>query len=665
MQGRRTLGVRWGVLLLVLGLAPGCSCGGRVHPSDGGSLDGDTTVGDMAVDAMDGADIGPDPIPCTLSGRSVAVRLEEVDSIDVLFMVDNSVSMREEQVALLEEIPLIVEVLADGDRDGDGAQDFTPLASIHVGVITSDMGIGGVPINAAAHCDVLLGDDGVLLTVPRGSDPSCELSYPPFLEFNGDTDNPALFAADVGCLAATGPNGCAFEQQLEAVLKALTPAGSDVVFEQARGSTLVRTTQGHGGGGVNGGFLRDTSMLAIIMVTDEDDCSSRDIDLYDLDASTARYPVPTSALGSIAPNRQCAAYRDVQYDVAKRYVTGLLAVRPDFYDLLVFAVIAGVAPDVIAANTTTETVDDQTRTVTDYAAILASASMQELSNAEADNLVPGCVRPNPDDPTNAALNNVAFPPRRLVEVAEGLDRLGAHGVVASICEARDPENGDFQADFSPAVDEILLAIENALPPGCIDDELEQRASGEVQCEVLETLPPGVTCASQASRGRDPLPVRVEGTGPSARQVCRVQQRVPSAADRSAQTGPSGEGWFYDDYTTLLPTRCPPSHQAIVFSAGGGLTVDAEMTMECLVAPPADLARADVGTGCRVNPNACALVGEDLDSLRTQYRRPSTTLVCAASGNCHLSCVADSDCPALQRCVADSGQSICQDPVCGS
>ncbi|MBK8409986.1 MAG: hypothetical protein IPL19_18670 [Sandaracinaceae bacterium] len=73
-------------------------------------------------------------------------------------------------------------------------------------------------------------------------------------------------------------------------------------------------------------------------------------------------------------------------------------------------------------------------------------------NAEADNLVPGCVRPNPDDPTNAALNNVAFPPRRLVEVAEGLDRLGAHGVVASICEARDPENGDL-ADFSPAVDD--------------------------------------------------------------------------------------------------------------------------------------------------------------------------------------------------------------------
>ncbi|MBK8409985.1 MAG: hypothetical protein IPL19_18665 [Sandaracinaceae bacterium] len=36
----------------------------------------------------------------------------------------------------------------------------------------------------------------------------------------------------------------------------------------------------------------------------------------------------------------------------------------------------------------------------------------------------------------------------------------------------------------------------------------------------------------------------------------MQQRVPSAADRSAQTGPSGEGWFYDDYTTLPPTRCP-------------------------------------------------------------------------------------------------------------
>ncbi|MBK8409988.1 MAG: hypothetical protein IPL19_18680 [Sandaracinaceae bacterium] len=177
----------------------------RVHPSDGGSLDGDTTVGDMTLDAMNGADIGPDPIPCTLSGRSVAVRLEEVDSIDVLFMVDNSVSMRDGKVALLED-PLIVEVLADGDRDGDGAQDFTPLASIHVGsspATWASEACRSTQRPTATCCSAR--DDGVLLTVPRGSDPSLRAQLPPFLEFNGDTDNPALFAADVGCLARRGP----------------------------------------------------------------------------------------------------------------------------------------------------------------------------------------------------------------------------------------------------------------------------------------------------------------------------------------------------------------------------------------------------------------------------------------------------------------------------
>lgn len=677
MQGWKSLGVapcalHWAVahrvtasaaLMVAVALTPGCSCGGPGPRADGGGEDMASMDMDTAVDVdMDRVDQGPDPLACTLPGRSLAVRLVAVDSIDLLFMVDNSLSMLQEQAALVEELPRIVEVLASGDRDGDGSQDFPPLASIHVGVITSDMGVGGVSLPAAARCSATLGDDGVLLTVPRGNDPSCATSYPPFLEFMADTDDPAVFAAEVGCLAMTGADGCSFEQQLEAVLKALTPAGSDVVFPQVNRGTLVRTTQGHGGSGVNGGFLRDTSMLAMIMVTDEDDCSSRDIGLYDFFRADAVYPLPLDTDGDQTPNRQCAVYRDVQYDVLKRYVTGLLAVRPDFHDLLVFAVISGVSPEVVAANTITETIEGRTRTVTDYQGILASASMQERANVDGSNLVPSCTRPNPDDPTNPAAANVAVPPRRLVQVAEGLDRLGANGVIASICQARDPENDDFAADFSPAVDEILLAIENALPPGCVDDDLARRPGGEVQCEVLETLPPGVTCASQASRGRDPVRVRLEGAGPNAREVCRVLQRVPTADDVTAERGPSGEGWYYDDYTALLPTRCPPGHQAIVFSVGGGLTVGAEMSMECLVPPPIQL-RADVGTACVVDPGACTLTGEELDNLRTQYRRPNATLVCAGAGNCHLSCTTDDHCPALQRCVSVSGQSVCQDPLC--
>jgi hypothetical protein len=258
--------------------------------------------------------------------------------------------------------------------------------------------------------------------------------------------------------------------------------------------------------------------------------------------------------------------------------------------------------------------------------------------------------------------NTALPPRRLVQVAEGLDRQGAHGVVASICQARDPATSDYRADFGPAFDSILLAVENALPPGCIEEQLVRRASGEVNCVVLETLPVGVTCASQADRGRDPIPVRVEGVGPSARETCRVRQLIPTPVDLSMARDASGQGWFYDDYTSHLTSRCPPGRQAVVFAAGAGVTVDADVIMECLGAVPVDPGRADVGTACVTDPSACDVDGIDLASLRAQYRRPDASLLCV-TGNCHLSCVTDADCPGLQVCDAVEERTVCQDIEC--
>lgn len=594
------------------------------------------------------------------------MRLSEVEDIDLLFMVDNSRSMAEEQAAVVQEIPRLVAVLASGDRDDDGIQDFRPLTSVHLGVITSDMGIGGVSLSANAGCTVLLGDDGVFLTETRGTNASCAASYPPFLSFASDTDDPLAFADAAGCLATTGSGGCAFEQQLEAVLKALTPAESDVRFEHERGGEIIRSTRGHGGSGLNQGFLRDTSLLAVVMITDEDDCSSRDLDLYDITPPTpelAQYPVPVDATGFISANLQCSTYRDAHYDVIKRHVAGLLAVRPDVPDLLVFAAIAGVSPAALAAHTRTDTVDGSEQTIVDYAGLLGDSSMQEVVAADLSNLVPGCTRPDPDAPNDVMRVNSATPPRRLVRVAEGLERQGAHGVVASICQARDTANRDYHADFTPAFDKILLAVENALPPGCIHEQLARRGTGAVNCVVLETLPAGVSCASQAARGRDATPVRIDSAGASMRETCRVAQLVPTDDDLSGARDPSGLGWFYDDYTSQLPSRCSPGRQAVVFTAGAEPTVDSDVDMECLGAAPSEPSRADVGTGCVVDPRACALSGTALASLRAQYRRPSATLVCAGAGNCHLSCTTDGDCPGLQACFDVGGERVCQETTC--
>ena len=44
-------------------------------------------------------------------------------------------------------------------------------------------------------------------------------------------------------------------------------------------------------------------------------------------------------------------------------------------------------------------------------------------------------------------------------MTEGLKEAGVGGVVASICQAVDPDNGDYTADFGPAVTAIAARIE--------------------------------------------------------------------------------------------------------------------------------------------------------------------------------------------------------------
>jgi hypothetical protein len=62
-------------------------------------------------------------------------------------------------------------------------------------------------------------------------------------------------AGAFSCIAQLGPDGCGYEQSLEAMYRALDPA-------------------------VNPGFIRDDAALAVLFITDEDDCSARDTSLY-------------------------------------------------------------------------------------------------------------------------------------------------------------------------------------------------------------------------------------------------------------------------------------------------------------------------------------------------------------------------------------------------
>jgi hypothetical protein len=124
-------------------------------------------------------------------------------------------------------------------------------------VVTSDLGAGQMP------CGV--NDGGRLNTVDRSDSKhqvSCNLGGGlSFIDFNqvAGTANVVGTVEDAfGCIASVGTAGCGFEHQLESVNQALTAGVPE-----------------------NHGFLRDDAVLAVVFLTDEDDCSAPpDTDLF-------------------------------------------------------------------------------------------------------------------------------------------------------------------------------------------------------------------------------------------------------------------------------------------------------------------------------------------------------------------------------------------------
>lgn len=140
--------------------------------------------------------------PCLVSGVSRKVQITNVDKVDLLLMVDNSNSMAGEQQSLKRELPNLITVLTTGYRSDADPEPFPPVKDLHVGVVSSDMGIPGVELPPSCHANG--GDDGRLQSAPHGD--RCEAAYPSFLRFIGDArigpvTDAHKFADDVGCIA--------------------------------------------------------------------------------------------------------------------------------------------------------------------------------------------------------------------------------------------------------------------------------------------------------------------------------------------------------------------------------------------------------------------------------------------------------------------------------
>ncbi len=257
-----------------------------------------------------------------------------VAKLDVLFVVDNSSSMLEEQKALTEAFEPFVLALR-GSLRGNNPDLGRVELDLRVGVTSTDLGAGNridVP-----SCLKLGGDAGALLDQARV--PGCPRPLDPWIELRADgTTNVPGGSADslpraaqaFACIARLDTIGCGFEQPLEAARRALDPAGP------------------------NRGFLRADAALALIVMSDEDDCSAVSPEALFDPGSKLLGPLSSfrcsefglSCINDRVPGLRtgCEPAKDWLGKV-EDYASALKAVRPGHF---FFAALAGpVAPVVV------------------------------------------------------------------------------------------------------------------------------------------------------------------------------------------------------------------------------------------------------------------------------------------------------------------------------
>jgi len=163
--------------------------------------------------------------------------------LDLLVVVDDSSTMEVEQRALTYVL---------------GEELFAPfeqLPSLHIGVTSTNMGGDADPMCAGRGDDGRLFTESSALGCERLSLPGGFLSDIPLMNGSRLRNFDMEIADALGCMVQLGTAGCGFEQPFAAAMRATDPA-------------------------VNPDFLRSGAVLAVLFLTDEDDCSARSPELF-------------------------------------------------------------------------------------------------------------------------------------------------------------------------------------------------------------------------------------------------------------------------------------------------------------------------------------------------------------------------------------------------
>lgn len=156
---------------------------------------------------------------------------ETCQSVDLLFIIDNSASMLDDQRRLINSFPGFVDAVRRAVAAG---------ADMHIGVTTTDSGFVQSSLTGCTGLGVMVQETPSEVCGPY---PSTGRNY-----FTDQDD----FGANFGCAALLGDQGDNDERSIESARRALSPGFN-------------------GAGGCNEGFLREDALLVVVNITDEDD----------------------------------------------------------------------------------------------------------------------------------------------------------------------------------------------------------------------------------------------------------------------------------------------------------------------------------------------------------------------------------------------------------
>jgi hypothetical protein len=366
--------------------------------------------------------------------------------LDILFMVDDSSSMKPLQNKLTANFPAFMEVL----KNLPGG-----LPNVHIAVVSSSMGAGRNPM--ISHC-APGGDRGLFHAAPVG-DTCGKGSLAPGQSFIVNVNGMTNYTGDISdvfsCIARLGDDGCGFEHQFESVLRALGADGAPPPPE-------------------NAGFLRPNAYLAVILITNEDDCSAPpDSSLFD--GSSQLISDPLGPLQSYRCNEfghLCGGHPPPRTPVGPTDLTGTCTSAEDGRLLRVSQVVAALKG--LKANPSMVRVAAIAGPANPYVVDHVPAGLPDVGPwPSVDH---SCTTTEPDgmvtygDPS--------------VRIAEWVKAFGGNGVFETICAPT----------LEPALREVAKVIGGGPEPPCVEGRVLDTAGAPwtgattPDCHVTDQAP---------------------------------------------------------------------------------------------------------------------------------------------------------------------------------